>query len=71
MRKDEIPRDTVGKEEKKVEPRIYLDGEEDIARIEKGASESGGVRMEGILSQGCPPTINYVEIKKMPFGEHP
>lgn len=48
MRKDEIPRDTVGKEEKKVEPRIYLDGEvEDIARIEKGSSESEGVRWKG------------------------
>lgn len=66
MRKDKIPRDTMGKEEKRVEPRINLDGEEeDVARIEKGALESRSRSMEGILSQGCRPTINYfVEIKK-------
>lgn len=49
----------MGKEEKRVEPRIKLNGvEEDLARIEKGASDSGGIKMEEILSQDCPPTIN-------------
>lgn len=59
MRKDKISRDTMGKEEKRVEPRMKLNGvEEDLARIEKGASDSGGIKMEEILSQDCPPTIN-------------
>lgn len=40
MRKEKIPRDTMGKEEKRVELRFNLNGEEkDVARIEKGASE--------------------------------
>lgn len=72
MRKDKIPRDTMGKEEKKVEPRINLDGEEkDVARIEKGASvrrcEDGRDPFTGLPSHYKLMCRN----KKRSFGEHP
>lgn len=62
MREDEIPRHTLGREEKRVEIRIDLGGEEeDVSGIEKGSSESEEVRMEGNLHrdrQSCLPTVN-------------